>query len=406
MITVNLQYAKVTQSELGDLGPRVTSIHKVIHDPNGADNKWVFLPENMASEIDRIKTSADWVRKNCDVLLVLGIGGSYSGTAAGLEIMEELCDFPIKFLGAGFDGVPFKKFMDKYKDARVAVNVISKSGTTLEIVAAFNIIDSFMRKKYPNEADYKNRLFVTTGNSGTMKDFADRTGTTKFDIPEGVGGRFSVLSAVGLFPFAVAGIDIKQIIKGASKVKKLCDKDDNDAYKYALARYLLHAKQGKDVEVFSSFHEELNKFTKWWQQLFGESEGKQGRGIFPCPMIFTRKLHSVGQFIQQGKPILLETVVNIQKLSSDFKFDKGPSMNQLNRAAYLGTVKAHADAGVPVILVDVPNLGAESFGAMVYFFEIACAMSAYLLDVNPFDQPGVEYYKKNMREVLIHTQTK
>jgi glucose-6-phosphate isomerase len=385
----------------------VAANHRKIFDANGQDNKWTNLPNSMRANADRIKKTAAWVRKNADVLVVIGIGGSFTGATAGLEMVAGKADFPIEFLGTGFNAGPIENFIKKYEKKRVAVNVISKSGTTLEIVAAFNVIDSFMRKKYSAE-DYKKRVIITTGPKGWMRDFANAEGIEPFEIPDGVGGRYSVLSAVGLLPFAVAGLDIDAMLDGAAEIMNGCQNLGNDAYRYAVARWLLHAKQKKAVEVLANFHG-LAEIGAWWQQLFGESEGKEKKGLFPSPMIFSTALHSMGQFIQQGSPVLFETFINVEKEPADAAFtaSKSPAlstgvskMTDLNRAAYLGTVKAHSDAKIPVISLNVPDTSEKSFGALVYFFEVACAMSAYLLGVNPFDQPGVEEYKREMRKLL------
>jgi len=394
-MTLNLNHSGISAQDIAGLQPQIDDAWGKLFEPYGKDNKWLHLPDTMRGDLEQIQEAAVWVRKHCDVLLVIGIGGSFLGACSGIKMLQHLVDFPVKFLGLGFDAMPLLKFMEKYKHKRVAINVISKSGTTLEIVAAFNIIEKFFR----NTA----RIFVTTGPRGHMRDYANATGVTTFDIPDGVGGRYSVLSSVGLFPFAVAGIDIAEMLDGAKSANL------EDAKRYAAVRYLLHTKHKKDMEIFASFHENLSQFSRWWQQLFGESEGKQGRGLFPVSMTYTHKLHSMGQYVQQGKPIFFETIIGVDKLPMDLEFNPSehPAMqtpvrtiNELNRAAYLGTVKAHADAGVPVVLINAPDLSARSFGGLVYMFEVACGVSAYMLDVYPFDQPGVEFYKKNMREFM------
>jgi glucose-6-phosphate isomerase len=319
-------------------------------------------------------------------------------------------NFPVEFLGLSFDAQPIINFLDKYKDARIAVNVISKSGTTLEISTAFNVLEQHLRKKYPTDEEFYSRLiFTTDSEKGYLRPLAIEHNVPSFVIPNGVGGRYSVLSAVGLLPFAVSGLDIDAMLQGAKHAYNDCASENNEAYTYAKVRYLLHNTYRKDVEVVASFQECMHGFTAWFQQLFGESEGKDGKGLFVSPMIFTRDLHSMGQYIQQGKPLLFETFLNfldpnanLTLAASTLRAAQTPAdnINLLNEAAIQGTIKAHADVGIDVVTLDIDRLDAEHFGYMTYFFEIACAMSAYLLGVNPFDQPGVEFYKANMRDLL------
>jgi len=396
-VTLNTTKSGIADAEFKAFAPRIRDIHKTIHVQNtGLENVWVELPNSMDTEIKRIREHAKWVRDNSDVMLCIGIGGSYLGAYAGLQMFPYDVDFPVEFLGTSLDAQKLCRVLKKYEKARVSVNVISKSGTTTEILETFKIVDEYMRKKYPDAMEYAKRVIATTDvTRGLLRDFATKNGNISFPLPNGVGGRFSVLSAVGLFPFAVAGIDIDKIIAGAKNAYKDCLTEKADAYKYAVARNILNTKSCKSVEVFVSMYETLGGLGAWCQQLFGESEGKQGKGIFPCSMIFTRDLHSMGQFIQQGTPLLFETFIDFEKPPCDLA-----AINKLNHAAYLGTVKAHSDAGVPIISITVPAVSPESFGYLVYFFEIACAASAYLLGVNPFDQPGVEAYKKEMKKFI------
>jgi len=396
MISVDISRTGV-EAEVFDLGKQVKAAHKRLRTNKASDcNVWVELPKMITEKhLARISEKAEWVRKNSDVLAVVGIGGSYAGAAAAIDVLGD--GFPVEFVSLGFDTEPLEAFFKKYKDKNVTVNIISKSGNTMEIVAATQEIENFMRGKY-SAAECKKRMIWTTGvgchyecGSCRQEDSCEKPQKGGFNIPDGVGGRFSVLTAVGYLPMAVAGIDIFTMHAGASVAYDdldTCTLEDNAAYLYAATRNLLHSKRNKDVEILASFYQSMERFGQWWQQLFGESEGKEGKGIFPSPMVFTRDLHSMGQFVQQGKSIMFETIID------------AAGGSRLNKAATMGTVRAHADAGVPVVVIKTPKIDAKVMGYLFYFFEIACAMSAYLLDVNPFDQPGVEYYKRNMREEL------
>ena len=391
MISTDLKHSKINPKEFENpaLWEKVAKTHKIIRDQStGIENAWVELPNSIKSdEIKRINDTAAWIRKNSDVLLVIGIGGSYLGARAGLQLLANWNSFPIEFLGTSFDAVPVVKFLEKYRGKRVCVNVVSKSGTTMEIIAVFDIIKTQM--KIPNS----HLIFTTDASKGYLREMAAKDGITSFIVPDRVGGRYSVLSSVGLLPFATAGLDINAIMQGARRAHADLNKEKNEAYKYAVARYIFHAQHKKDVEVLASFYEKMDAVGWWWQQLFSESEGKNGRGLFVSPMIFSRELHSMGQYLQEGKPLLFETILHVKKPPTEL-------LSNLNNAAYLGTVKAHSDAGVPVVILDMEEISNASFGYLIYFFEIACAMSAYLIGVNPFDQTGVESYKKNMKELL------
>ena len=429
MITIDLTKTKITDKDIKSLDTKIAEAHKRLRLVDGTiENGWVNLPSVMTAsdELKRMTEKATWVRANSDVMAVIGIGGSYAGAAAGLEMVGS--DFPIEFLGTSFDPRPITAFIKKWRDKRICVNVISKSGTTLEIMAAFNIIDKLMREKYSDD-EYKKRVIITTDTKkGYLREFADKYNLETFAVPDFVGGRFSALSAVGLFPLAVGGMDINAVLYGATMAAadcggatatnncaKTCTKPEAtnpnincEAYKYAAARFILY-NSGKSTEVITSFHDGTNALLQWWQQLFGESEGKQGRGLYPAPLIYSRDLHSMGQYIQQGTPLLFETIINYEETNDDIKFNPttdnatrvpAKSFTELNQAVLLGTTKAHANAGVPVITINLKKPDAAGFGYIIYFFETACAMSAYLLDVNPFDQPGVEDYKREMRNLL------
>ena len=392
MIKINLQHSSINSNELKN--PKYAEMLKTAHAKlflsDATENAWLNLPLSVDfKELDHINETAKWVHANFDVFLVIGVGGSYLGAAAGLQMLTGPDRFPIEFLGTSFDAKPYADFANKYKNKRICVNVISKSGTTLEISAALDYIEKTLSIKKSSF------IFTTDANKGMLRDRAIRDNIALFVVPDRVGGRYSVLSAVGLLPFAVGGIDINAITMGAKQAYEDLRVVSSDAHKYALARYLLHTKYQKDVEVFASFYEGLGNLGGWHQQLFCESEGKDGKGIFVSPMIFTRDLHSMGQYIQQGQPILFETIVDFEK-----SMHIVGNFNKFNHAAIKGVVKAHTDANVPVIILNAQAPDALNFGYMVYFFEVACAINSYLLGVNPFDQPGVEFYKKNMREFL------
>lgn len=414
-VTVDLSKTKLAPTP--NLFKKIAAAHELIHKHDGTiENAWVNLPKSISKqEIQNLNETAQWIQKNTDALIVIGIGGSYLGAFAGLQLLQT--SFPVEFVGTSFDPNHIAEILNKYNKKCIAVNVISKSGTTLEIVAAFNIIEQFLKAKYKKNWN-KYLFFTTDSEKGYLRPLAKKENIKSFVIPNGVGGRYSVLSPVGLLPFAVAGLSIDEIMKGAKtasdeltvlneKSNKIADL--NPAYQYALARYLIHNKTGKQIEVVAGFQENIQGLLAWHQQLFGESEGKNGKGLFVSPMIFTRDLHSMGQFIQQGNPILFETFINIENPALDLKFAQTnepatqtpvPSMNQINHAAFHGTLAAHTETGIPVIVLNVEKLDAANLGYLFYFFEISCAMSAYLLEVNPFDQPGVESYKKHMRSLL------
>ena len=364
MVSVDLTNCKGVAQDA--LHKKFAEVNEKIMTPCG-DNAWLNLPDTMGTDIEKIIKRAEWIRKHSDVMLVIGVGGSYLGAYAGLNFLADKVDFAIEFLGTSFDEAPINRFIKKYKGKRVVINVISKSGTTLEITSALETVIRAIRP------------VAVIKTSGDKDDFA---------VPKGVGGRYSVLSAVGLLPFAVAGLDVKAILNGGKIAKTSCAEE---AYKYAVTRYLLHTKHKKDIEVITTFQNDIRAMLEWHQQLFCESEGKQGKGVFVAPMFFSQDLHSMGQHLQQGKPTFFETFVTNE---SDLKG------NKLNNAAFGGTVKAHSDAGVPCILINLGKCDEETLGYLFYFFQIACVMSAHFLNVNPFDQPGVEEYKRNMRTLL------
>ena len=368
-------------------------------------------------EFARIKQTAARMREMCDVFVVCGIGGSYLGARAAIEMINGLYANKkpeIIFIGNTFSSTYIAQVMEYIKDKEVCVNVISKSGTTTETSLAFRLLKQFMDEKYKEQA--KERIVATTDKArGVLKAVADQEGYETFVIPDDIGGRYSVITPVGLLPIAVAGIDIDAIMSGLKKAyEDLADSDldHNAAYAYAVCRRILQ-NQGYDVEMLVSYELQMSMIAEWWKQLFGESEGKEGKGILPDSATFSTDLHSLGQFVQEGKKVLFETVLMIDRPTLDITFPSdaqnldqmnylsGKSVDWVNKMAAQGTLEAHVNTGgVPNLILTLKDMSAESFGYMCYFFFRACAMTVLLLDVNPFNQPGVEVYKKNMFRLL------
>lgn len=432
MKKLTFDYSKASSflasNELEGMKSCVSTIHNMIHNKTGLGNDflgWVDLPKNYdKDEFERIKKAAKKIQSDSDVLLVIGIGGSYLGARACIEMIghsfkndltkEERKAPKIYFVGQNISSTYMSDLLDVIKDKDVSINVISKSGTTTEPAIAFRIFKDFLEKKYGKE-EAKKRIYATTDSSkGALKKLSDEEGYETFIIPDDVGGRFSVLTPVGLLPIATAGIDIDKIMLGASDAS--CDfnnenLDTNYAYQYAVIRNALHRK-GKDVELLVNYEPKLHYFSEWWKQLYGESEGKDNKGIFPASVDFSTDLHSMGQYIQEGKRILFETVLNVVDVDKHIEIEAvendldglnylaGKNVDFVNKKAFQGTLLAHTDGQVPNLIVNVPKLDEYNFGYMVYFFEKSCAMSGYLSGVNPFDQPGVEAYKKNMFALL------
>ena len=397
---------------------------KILHDRSGAGNDflgWVELPTNYdKEEFARIKAAAERIRKNSDVLIVIGIGGSYLGARAAIEFLRSPLynnlkkDTPeIYYVGNNISPTYLNEIISLCDGRDFSVNVISKSGTTTEPALAFRVFREMVEKKYGKDGA-KERIFCTTDKArGTLKQLADTEGYETFVIADDVGGRYSVLTAVGLLPIAVAGCDVDALMAGAKQAQdELCtDFDNNDCYKYAAIRNILY-KKNKSVEMLISYDPSFAMMAEWWKQLFGESEGKDNRGIFPASAIFSTDLHSLGQFIQEGSRIMFETVVDIKKPKNDFFLNDDPenldglnfltnqNMSVVNRKAFEGTVLAHTEGGVPNVILELEDVSEKSLGYMIYFFEKACAVSGYMLGVNPFNQPGVESYKKNMFALL------
>ncbi|MGL5329658.1 MAG: glucose-6-phosphate isomerase, partial [Peptostreptococcaceae bacterium] len=386
---------------------------------------WVELPNNYdKEEFDRIKVAAEKIKSDSEVLLVIGIGGSYLGARAAIEMCghsfrnnlskEDRKAPEVYFVGQNISSTYMMDLLDVIKDKDVSINVISKSGTTTEPAIAFRVFKDFLEKKYGKE-EASRRIYATTDSKkGALKQLADEEGYQTFVIPDDVGGRFSVLTPVGLLPIAAAGLDIDAMMNGA---KEACeeyrnsDVKENKSYQYAVARNILHRK-GKDVELLVNYEPQLHYVSEWWKQLFGESEGKDNKGIFPASVDFSTDLHSMGQYIQDGKRILFETVISVESPkkvvtieNEDIDLDglnylAGKTVDFINEKAFQGTLLAHTDGQVPNLLLSIEKLDEYNFGYLVYFFEKACAISGYLLGVNPFNQPGVEAYKKNMFALL------
>lgn len=380
---------------------------------------WVKYPSKVTKkEILEIKKNAENVRKNFDILVVCGVGGSYLGSRAVIDALKGLHGNKkpeIVFVGQTFSSDYMNGVLEHLKGKKFAVNVISKSGTTTEPMVAFRILKEKLEQKL-GKAKARKAIFVTTDKEkGALSQLAKKEGYKTFTIPANIGGRYSVFTPVGLFPIAVAGINISKFIQGAQKAQKELKKPcpiENEAYKYAAIRDYLY-RTGKHVELFASFEPRLSQLGEWLKQLFGESEGKQGRGLLPMVSTFTTELHSLGQFIQEGSKILFETVFHTKKCNSkvvipeanndvdELKYLEGKTLQFINEQAFEGTIIAHSKTGrIPVIILEVDKLDEMTLGYMMYFFMKSCAMSAYLLDVNPFNQPGVEVYKKNMFHLL------
>ena len=418
-IMLNLDLEKlesfVSAEQLNAMADEVAAAHNKLYDPSapGSDYVgWVRLPENYdKEEFARIQKAADKIRQDSDVLVVVGIGGSYLGARAALEVFPS--DGPeICFVGCSLSPNELKKVMDRIGDRDWSINVISKSGGTTEPAIAFRLFRELLVKRYG--ADAGSRIYATTDKArGALKSLADSNGWETFVIPDDVGGRYSVLTAVGLLPIAVGGTDISALMAGAADAMERFDQRsmENPVWKYVAARNLLY-RQGKKVEIFCNYEPSYTFVGEWLKQLFGESEGKDGKGIFPASAQFTTDLHSLGQYIQEGERILFETVLYVDDTGCDLSIprsdDDGDNLNYLagkplsfvREMAFQGTLSAHHDGGVPAMVLRMPRMDAHTLGELFYFFELSCGISGHVLDVNPFNQPGVEAYKKNMFALL------
>ena len=411
--------------EIKGISAQVKAAHDQLHNGTGLGNDyigWVDLPVNYdKEEFARIKASAQKIISDTDVLIVIGIGGSYLGARAAIEFLTSPYynnlkkDTPdIYFIGNSISGAALHDVISLCEGKRVSVNVISKSGTTTEPAIAFRIFRDMLEKQYGKEGA-KGRIYCTTDKArGTLKELADSEGYETFVVPDDVGGRFSVLTAVGLLPIAVSGADIDALMAGAAAAREkysVCDVENNDCYKYAALRNILYRK-GKSMEMLVSYEPRFTMMNEWFKQLFGESEGKDNKGIYPSSVIFSTDLHSLGQFIQEGTRSMFETVVTFDQTDYDvtipmaeedgdgLNFLAGKELSFVNRRAFEGTVLAHTDGGVPNFVINLEKPDAYNLGELIYFFEKACAISGYILGVNPFNQPGVESYKKNMFALL------
>jgi glucose-6-phosphate isomerase len=425
-LKLNVRYLGgfITPDEMSGAKVKAEAAAKTLTEKSGAGNDflgWLDLPENYdKEEFSRIKSAAEKIKKNSEVLVVIGIGGSYLGSRAAIELLkspfynQQKKDTPdIYFAGNSISPSYLNGIIALCEGKDISVNVISKSGTTTEPALAFRVFRKLIEDKYGKE-EAKNRIFCTTDKErGTLKELADEEGYETFVVPDDIGGRYSVLTAVGLLPIAVAGCDIDAIMSGARQAMGdfKADFDQNDCYKYAAIRNILYGK-GKRLEILASYEPDFALTADWFSQLFGESEGKDKKGVFPTKVIFSTDLHSLGQFIQDGSRVMFETVIDVLKPKSDFylqndaensdglNFLTGQNMSVVNRKALMGTILAHVEGGVPNIVLELDEITDYNFGYMVYFFEKACAVSAYMLGVNPFNQEGVESYKKNMFALL------
>ena len=420
-------YAKdfLRENDLTGLTPQIAAAHEMLHNGTGLGNDflgWLDLPVNYdKEEFSRIKSAAKRISGDTDILIVIGIGGSYLGARAAIEFLKSpnynalRKETPeIYFAGNSISGSALAEILELCKNKRVSINIISKSGTTTEPAVAFRVLREMLETRYGKEEAAK-RIYCTTDKArGTLKKLADENGYECFVIPDDVGGRFSVLTAVGLLPIAVSGADIDALMAGAAKAREEysnADIEKNDCYRYAALRNALY-RRGKDIELLVSYEPRFTMMSEWWKQLYGESEGKDSKGLFPASVTFSTDLHSMGQYIQDGKRMLFETVVTIDDCGADvvikededngdgLNFLAGKTMSYVNRKAFEGTVLAHSDGGVPSLVINMDKANEENLGRLIYFFEKACAISGYVLGVNPFDQPGVEAYKKNMFALL------
>lgn len=427
-IKLDLSYSGITEKEIMKYEKEVQEIYSKLNESSENENEfvgWLKLPENYdKKEFERIKKAAKRIRKNSEVFVVIGIGGSYLGARAVIESLTSNFAnmFPdsvrkspqIFFVGNSISPNYVNELITCIGDKDISINVISKSGTTTEPAIAFRIFREFLESKYGVE-EARERIYVTTDKKkGALKQLADDEEYETFVIPDNVGGRFSVLTPVGLLPIAVAGIDINKLMEGAKNAQYNYSDNGvkyNQCYRYAIVRNILY-KKDKTIEILANYEPKLHYFTEWWKQLYGESEGKEHKGIFPTGVDLSTDLHSMGQYIQDGKRNLFETVINVEETKTDItikrdednidglNFLEGKTMDYVNKQAMQGTIEAHVSGGVPNIIISIKRLDEENIGELIYFFELACGISGSILGVNPFDQPGVEAYKNNMFRLL------
>ena len=427
-IKLDISRAGIEAEKILKFEKNVEKIHNELHKKCEDESEflgWLNLPSKYnKKEFNKIKKCAEKIRKDSEILLVIGIGGSYLGARAVIEglnhtfynyLNKEQRKYPqVLFVGNNLSGTYLEDLIELIGDRDLSVNVISKSGTTTEPAIAFRVFREFLENKY-SVKEAKKRIYVTTDEKkGALKQLADKEGYETFVIPDNVGGRYSVLTAGGLLPIALSGVEIDRLMEGAKFAEeKYSDKNIkyNDCYKYAVLRNILYSNK-KDIEILSVYEPKLHYFIEWWKQLFGESEGKDGKGIYPSGAEFTTDLHSMGQYIQEGRRNLFETVLSIEKEKNSIKINldednldglnylTGKTLDYVNKKALEGTISAHVEGGVPNIIINLEKLDEETMGHLIYFFELACAMSGKLLGVDPFNQPGVEKYKTNMFKLL------
>lgn len=418
----------IEKTEIEGFQEKVNQCHNMLHNGTGLGSDylgWIDLPNNYDKvEFNRLKLAGENIRKQSDVFIVVGIGGSYLGAKAAIEMLNHTFynELPkdkrsgpkIYFAGQNISSTYLKNLLDTIDGQDISINIISKSGTTTEPAIAFRILKEYMEDKY-GRLEASKRIYVTTDkDKGALKELANQEGYRSFIVPDDIGGRYSMLTPVGLLPMAVVGIDIDQVMEGgkaASKDLSIRELEYNHAYKYAVIRNLLYSK-GKTIEIMVNYEPNLFYFGEWYKQLFGESEGKDGKGIFPTSLNFTTDLHSMGQYIQDGRRNIFETVLNVEKSKEeitikkdevdmdDLNYISGKTLDFVNKKAMEGSILAHVDGGVPNLIINIPEISPYYLGYLAYFFKKACGMSGYLLEVNPFDQPGVEAYKSNMFKLL------
>ena len=412
----------ISEKEINKYQEKVTRINEMIVNKSGAGNDflgWVDWPvEYDKIELEKLLKDAKYVRDNFEVLVVCGIGGSYLGAKCALDALKGLKSddkLEILFMGQTFSPNYTKQILNYLENKNFAINVISKSGTTTETSIAFRLLKDLLERKVGKEKARKAIFAVTDKEKGALKTLCNNEGYATYVLPGNIGGRYSVLTPVGLFSLAAAGIDVKAMLEGARKAREELNNDDlkhNDCYRYAISRDYMY-RQGKAVEMFVTYEPQMSQISEWLKQLFGESEGKEKKGLLPGSVTFSTDLHSLGQFIQDGSPVLFETILNVlnpaldvQVPHDDLDLDglnylEGKSLSYVNQMAFQGTLKAHQeDGGVPCNIITIDRLDAETLGYLFYFFMRCCAMSAYMLEINPFNQPGVEVYKKNMFHLL------
>lgn len=429
-VTVNDEYTKsfIEQNKLEKLNEQIQQAHEQLHTKTGAGNAylgWLDYPHTLdTDEFEKIKRVAEQVQNHSDVMVVIGVGGSYLGARAVIELLshtflnslpKQKRIFPkIVFAGHHLSGSYMADLLDFLEDEDFSINVISKSGSTLETSIAFRLLKQHMEKRYDKD-ELQKRIFITTDRiNGPLKQIATEEGFTTFTIPDNIGGRYSVFTAVGLLPIAISGISIDDLIEGAKLAHKETSMSNiakNHSYLYAALRHILY-NNGKKIELFNAYEPRWHYFQEWWKQLYGESEGKDGKGLFPATATFTTDLHSLGQYIQDGERHLFQTILFANNISKDVTIPHEPDnydklnylmnkkLHSINKNAFEGALLAHTSGEVPNIVIEIPEVHSFTIGYLMYFFQKSCAISSYLLQVNPFDQPGVEAYKQNMMSLL------